>query len=68
MWDTVRFSEQHAYAHVIVEDVAEAGQWLLFPIMMGRPSRVAKTGAGMPVASAASRGSRTCIRRSPRGT
>jgi DNA (cytosine-5)-methyltransferase 1 len=30
MWDVVRFSEQHAYSHVIVENVVEAAQWLPF--------------------------------------
>ncbi len=30
MWDVVRFSEHHRYAHVIVENVVEAAQWLPF--------------------------------------
>ena len=30
MWDVVRFSEQHRYSHVIVENVVEAAQWLPF--------------------------------------
>ena len=30
MWDVVRFSEQHGYSHVIVENVVEAAQWLPF--------------------------------------
>ena len=31
MWDVVRFAEHHAYRAIIVENVVDAGRWVLFP-------------------------------------